>query len=144
MADMIRVQKAVAEPEISQVFALRKAVFVEEQGVPAELEYSGDESAHHYLATLNDTPCGAARWRKTANGIKLERFAVLPQFRNKGVGAALLKTVLADLPAGSSPVYLNAQLTAVRFYERHGFQCEGDVFEEAGISHRKMQKNISG
>ena len=69
------------------------------------------------------TPAGAARWRPTDHGVKLERFAVLAAHRNQQIGAALLHAVLADVrqefPAVQ--VYLHAQLKAVPFYARHGF-----------------------
>jgi predicted GNAT family N-acyltransferase len=140
MSNEISVEKVQGEPQMSQVLALRKAVFVEEQGVPPDIEYAGDESAHHFLATRNGRACGTARWRRTGGGFKLERFAVLPEYRKTGAGAALLSAVLADLPDDPVPTYLNAQLSAVGFYERYGFRCVGEVFEEAGIAHRKMEK----
>jgi predicted GNAT family N-acyltransferase len=142
MTKTISVQKVSGEQQLSQVLALRKAVFVDEQGVPASLEYTGDETAHHFLATDSGRPCGTARWRKTAGGFKLERFAVLPEYRRKGVGAALLTAVLADLPDDPVPVYLNAQLTAVPFYERYGFKRVGELFEEAGLQHQKMERAV--
>ena len=73
-------------------------------------------------------PAGAARWRETENGVKLERFAVLADFRNQEIGAALLHAVLADVQAElpDAEVYLNAQLRAVPFYERHGFHKKGE------------------
>ena len=65
---------------------------------------------------------------------------MLPEHRNQQVGAALLQAVLADVlqefPA--APVYLNAQVGAVPFYERHGFHKVGDMFVEAAIQHYKM------
>jgi predicted GNAT family N-acyltransferase len=140
MTHRISVQKVSGERQMAEVYALRRAVFVEEQGVPTELEYAGDESAQHFLATGDGYPCGTARWRRTADGFKLERFAVLPEFRKRGVGAALLSAVLADLPDDPVPVYLNAQLSAVGFYEHFGFHCVGEVFEEAGLEHQKMER----
>nr|GFD49624.1 hypothetical protein [Tanacetum cinerariifolium] len=56
-------------------------------------------TTRHYLARVDGQPAGAARWRPTANGVKLERFAVLDEFRNQGVGEALVKQVLADVRA---------------------------------------------
>jgi len=129
--------------DLDAAFTIREQVFVGEQGVPLDLEYDEYDrrDARHYLARLADgTPAGAARWRETTSGIKLERFAVLPQFRNNQVGAALLQAVLRDVlqefPA--APVYLNAQVGAVRFYERHGFHKVGELFVEADIQHYKM------
>lgn len=126
------------DPALEKAFAIRRKVFVDEQHCPPELEYQNDDVAVHFLATCNDEPCGAARWRKTENGIKLERFAVLPAFRGKGIGAHLVRAVLADLPPKVSHVYLNAQLSAVNFYLPFGFRPVGEQFEEAGIIHQQM------
>ena len=129
--------------DLDAAFTIREKVFVEGQGVPAALENDLHDrtDARHYLArTADGTPAGAARWRETNNGVKLERFAVLEGFRNQEIGAALLHAVLADVQAElpSAEVYLNAQIRAVAFYERHGFKKEGEMFEEAGIQHYKM------
>lgn len=134
----VTVQKATGPGELEQVFSIRRIVFVEEQHCPVALEYEHEEVSTHFLATCEGVPAGAARWRRTDKGYKLERFAVLKHFRGRGVGKALVLAVLADLPATARPVYLHAQLTAVDFYRRLGFVPEGDVFEEAGILHTRM------
>ncbi len=86
------------------------------------------------------TPCGAARWRLTDKGVKLERFAVLAEYRNQQVGAALLHQVLQDARAAhpEAALYLHAQLRAIPFYERHGFEKVGEQFSECDIEHFKM------
>ena len=122
-----------------QASAIRYEVFVKEQGIDAALEYDDEEAAHHYLLFLDDKPVATARWRETENGIKLERFAVLPPFRNQGVGAIILKEVLQDVAALGKTIYLHAQLKAVRFYERNGFLKLGGQFSEAGGEHFMMQ-----
>ncbi|MDO7849260.1 GNAT family N-acetyltransferase [Hymenobacter sp. M29] len=129
--------------DLDAAFTIREKVFVEGQGVPATLENDVHDrtDARHYLARAADgMPAGAARWRETENGVKLERFAVLEGFRNQEIGAALLHAVLADVQAElpDAPVYLNAQIRAVPFYARHGFKTEGEMFEEANIQHYKM------
>ncbi len=129
--------------DLDAAFTIRETVFVQEQGVPAALENDEHDrrDARHYLARAADgTPAGAARWRETEHGVKLERFAVLPAFRNQEIGATLLYAVLADVRAElpDAEVYLNAQLRAVPFYARHGFRREGEMFEEASIQHYKM------
>ncbi|GAA4340324.1 GNAT family N-acetyltransferase [Mucilaginibacter gynuensis] len=118
--------------------AIRYEVFVEEQGCPHELEIEHDEEATRLLATADGIPAGAARWRKTDKGYKLERFAVLKQYRGKGVAQAMLKAIIDSLPADASYVYLHAQIQAVGLYEKNGFVQEGPEFEEAGIRHYKM------
>lgn len=127
--------------DLDQAFSIREKVFVEEQNVPIDAEYDEHEKiARHYLATFNGIPCGAARWRQTDKGIKLERFAVLPDFRSKEVGSHILKKVIEDVKAGhpDQQVYLHAQLPAVNFYARHGFEPVGEMFSECNIDHYKM------
>lgn len=136
--DDIKVKKVVGEKELEIVFAVRKEVFVYEQNCPPELEWEFEEESVHFLATVADEPAGAARWRKTANGYKLERFAVLKKFRGKGVGQALVKAVLEDLPSDADYVYLHAQIQAVSLYGKFKFQKLGEEFDEAGIRHYKM------
>ena len=129
--------------DLDAAFAIREKVFVEEQHVPLDEEYDEHDrrDARHYLARAPDgQPAGAARWRETANGVKLERFAVLLPYRNQQVGAALLRAVLRDVLAEfpAAPVYLHAQLRAIPFYVRHGFRQVGEMFAECDIQHYKM------
>ncbi|RZK24518.1 MAG: GNAT family N-acetyltransferase [Hymenobacter sp.] len=130
--------------DLDAAFTIREIVFVQGQGVPADDEYDQHDrqaTTRHYLARVAGQPAGAARWRPTAHGVKLERFAVLDDFRNHGIGAALVQQVLADVRAEApeaAQVYLHAQLRAISLYERAGFQKVGDMFEECDIQHYKM------
>ncbi|OKL39688.1 GNAT family N-acetyltransferase [Pontibacter flavimaris] len=138
---MIEVKRAATGQDLKAAFAIREKVFVQEQQVPREAEYDAHEpTAKHYLATYKGVPCGAARWRKTDAGVKLERFAVLPEYRNRSIGAEVLRLVLQDVQTEQPgrKIYLHAQLPAVSFYKRHGFVAEGDMFTECDIQHYKM------
>ena len=138
---MIELKRIEQEKDLKAAFRIREQVFVKEQQVPRDAEYDQYESsARHYLATYEGVPCGAARWRVTDQGVKLERFAVLPAYRNKSVGAQVLQAVLEDVQQGlpGEKIYLHAQLPAVNFYRRHGFVTEGDLFSECDIQHYKM------
>jgi predicted GNAT family N-acyltransferase len=135
------VKKATEQADLDIAHAIRREVFVVEQNCPSELEWEHDDVSHHFLATVDGEPAGACRWRKTENGYKLERFAVLKSFRGYGIGAELVKAVLADLPADADYVYLNSQTHAMSFYKKLGFEESGPEFEEAGIKHYKMVKN---
>ncbi len=140
---MINVLPISTPSDLDSAFAIRRQVFVEEQHVSAEEEYDEfEDSSTHFLARADSTPCGTARWRRTSNGIKLERFAVLAAFRGQGVGKALVKTVLADVssqqPKPIERIYLHAQVTAMPLYAGFGFMSVGPMFEEAGIQHCKM------
>ncbi|WP_426586826.1 GNAT family N-acetyltransferase [Mucilaginibacter sp. R-33] len=134
------VKKVTEQADLDIVHAIRREVFVVGQNCPPDLEYEHEDVSHHFLATADGKPAGACRWRKTENGYKLERFAVLKTFRGLGIGGELVKAVLTDLPADAVYVYLNSQTHAVPFYEKLGFEVSGPEFEEAGIKHYKMVK----
>ncbi len=138
---MIVVKRITDIRDLDAAFTIREKVFVEEQNVPKDAEYDQhDKTANHYLATYNGIPVGAARWRLTSNGIKLERFAVLTDYRNKQVGSAVLQFVLKDVLTSfpNEKIYLHAQVPAILFYSRHGFTKEGALFSECEIDHYKM------
>lgn len=134
----LEVKKVTEQTELDKVFAVRREVFVVEQNCPPELEWEFEDESNHFLATVDDEPAGACRWRKTEKGYKLERFAVLQKFRGFGVGQALVQAALNDLPADAGYVYLHAQIQAVSLYEKFNFEKTGPEFEEAGIKHYKM------
>jgi predicted GNAT family N-acyltransferase len=124
-------------------FQIRRKVFVDEQRVNRHDEYDHfEKTAQHYLAFAEHQPVGAARWRETAHGIKLERFAVLKEYRNKGIGTMLLKKIIRDTHSMNRKIYLHAQLSAVNFYKKEGFKVVGEIFSEANIQHYKMELDV--
>ena len=132
-----KIQASDSEFELSK--QIRKSVFVEEQGVSEREEYDSFENvSSHYLVFQKDEAIATARWRATDFGIKLERFAVLPKFREKGVGCFLVKEILEEVKGLTNPIYLHAQIQVVKFYQNLGFEKVGSIFEEAGIKHYKM------
>ncbi|MBX7243276.1 MAG: GNAT family N-acetyltransferase [Bacteroidia bacterium] len=138
MTEVLRVED---DDDFEKIFRIRKIVFVMEQNVPEEEEW--DEFEHisrHYIARYNQIAAGTARWRITMTGdVKLERFAVLAEYRGHGVGEALVRALLADVPKREGyKIYLHAQIQVQKFYERFGFVPEGELFDEAGITHVKM------
>lgn len=141
---MTTVEKITDLRDLDAAFTIREKVFVHEQNVPADAEYDQYDRAgttRHYLARVDGQPAGAARWRPTDHGVKLERFAVLSEFRNRGVGEALVHRVLADIRAeapDAAQVYMHAQLRAIPLYERTGFRKVGEMFEECDIQHYQM------
>ena len=125
--------------------AIREKVFMQEQNVPAELEWDGlDEVCHHALAlSANGEAIGCGRI--TPDG-HIGRVAVLPEWRRKRIGSAILE-LLVDYARSQHfvQIELNAQVQALPLYKRFGFEEEGEVFMEANIPHRKMTlplKNI--
>ncbi|MFY8171926.1 MAG: GNAT family N-acetyltransferase [Sphingobacteriaceae bacterium] len=123
---------------LQSAFQIRRDVFVKEQMVNEAEEYDQEEESTHFLALYNEIPVGTARYRKTVNGIKLERFAILKPYRSMGVGSAILHFILKELNAYNGQIYLHAQLTAIGLYSKFGFESVGEQFEEAGIQHYQM------
>ncbi|MGF1534005.1 MAG: GNAT family N-acetyltransferase [Bernardetiaceae bacterium] len=131
-------------PAFAELRAIRHRVFVEEQHVPPEEEFDQYETdCRHFVVRLHGQAVGVARWRKTEAGCKLERFAVLEEYRGQGIGQVLVSEVMADIAAHqSSPclLYLHAQLPAVSLYARFGFVRVGEPFEECAIWHYRMEQ----
>ena len=138
---MIRVEPA-AGAGLDPCLAIRRRVFVEEQGVALADEQDGrDAACSHWLASLDGERVGTARLREVAGAWKAERVAVLAKARGHGVGAALMRALEAEAwRRGATHLLLHAQTSVVPFYERLGYRAEGPVFDEAGIPHRKMSK----
>jgi len=142
----ITVRLITSPDDLKQAHRIRREVFVFEQNVPEEEEIDRYETVcRHFLAFIDDDlPCGAARWRFADGGVKLERFAVLKAFREKGIGSALVRAVLHDIKTHpdyhGQKIYLHAQLNAVPLYEKFGFQKTGALFLECDIQHFKMVK----
>jgi predicted GNAT family N-acyltransferase len=124
---------------LQQSNSIRTKVFIEEQNVDRELEYEFEEEGNFYLLYYQNFPIATARWRKTAKGIKLERFAMLLDYRNKGIGGKLLEAVLDDVIPLNETIYLHSQATAINYYKRAGFVEVGEHFFEANIEHVLME-----
>ena len=125
-------------PDRSALMAIRQQVFVVEQAVPQARDRDGlDAACWHVLARDEDgQPIGCARMSPER---KIGRMAVLDEWRGNGVGAAMLRELVARArAAGWSDVGLAAQVSAIGFYEREGFVAYGEVFEDAGLAHRSM------
>ncbi len=131
---------AKAEADKQAVLRLRLEVFVEEQNVPPDIELdAADAHATHIIAISNGMAVGCARVLFSAQEAHIGRFAVKRSHRNQGIGREVYRFVVAYCRERScTDIWLNAQLSAVGFYEKLGFQPQGDVFTEAGIAHVKM------
>jgi predicted GNAT family N-acyltransferase len=137
---MIHIKKITFENkiEMQKCFEIRKEVFVKEQKCDPKDEYEFEEESTHYLLSEKNIPLATARYRKTENGIKMERFAVLKSKRGNGYGLKILKKMIFDLSNSNFTKYLHAQVQVVEFYEKVGFVKIGEKFDEVGIMHYKM------
>ncbi|MDH5674172.1 MAG: GNAT family N-acetyltransferase [Myxococcales bacterium] len=143
---MLQVLTVTAASELAEALALRRRVFVDEQGVPEQLELDAHDrpgaDCHHVLARLDGQPAGTARYRTTEGGIKIERVAVEAGVRGRGVGLAIVMYILGELDGSDRP-YVHAQASAWGFWEHVGFVPRGPIFQEAAIDHRRMDYDRS-
>lgn len=130
--------------EREQAYAVRLRVFVDEQRVPLELERDEhDERADHFLARVAGRPVGAARLLLDGAVAHVQRVAVLPELRGRGLGVALMAALeRRAAERGARTVDLHAQLHARGFYERLGYAAYGEIFDDAGIDHIAMRKQV--
>jgi predicted GNAT family N-acyltransferase len=139
------VRQARDGAEIDAALALRAAVFIDEQGVPAADELDGrDGAALHLVAVEDGAVVGTCRLLADGGVIKLGRMAVAAERRGTGLGGRLLAE--ADRCAatlGGERIVLAAQLPAVGLYERAGYAVRGAVFADAGIDHVWMEKRCA-
>ena len=120
-------------------FKIREEVFIGQLKIDPNMEYEFEnESAHYLFFDEDDNPIATARFRKTSEGYKIERFAVIKTHRNKGLGKIILNILLDDIIPLNETIYLNAQIEAIDFYQKNGFKTIGDTFLDAGIVHYKM------
>ena len=143
---MITVKHVDTKEELSQAFQIREKVYIEEQQIDRADEFDAfDDTSEHFLATASGTSCGTGRYRMTSEGIKLERFAVLPEFRKRGVASIIIESMLEHIKVNNKDevkLYLNAQLSAMPLYAKFNFKPEGDRFLECDIEHQKMSRTL--
>ncbi|MCI1192075.1 YbgC/FadM family acyl-CoA thioesterase [Calidifontimicrobium sp. SYSU G02091] len=127
--------------------ALRAAVFVDEQKIPAELEWdAADANAVHAVAYNRfGMALGTGRLLEHSPGVaKIGRMAVRHDMRGAGIGAAILEAlVTVARERGDGEVLLHAQRSAEGFYRRQGFAVRGEPFDEAGIEHITMARAVA-
>ncbi len=121
--------------------ALRNAVFVREQGIPAEFEPDEwDARSVHCVAYRGDEPVGTGRLLPDGH---IGRMAVRHDLRGQGIGARVLEALVGVAAArGDQRVELNAQQRVESFYRHHGFVPVGEPYDEVGIRHVRMRRHL--
>jgi len=139
----VRVADDAADRE--DAFAVRREVFIEEQGVPEDIEMDGkDDEAIHFVASAGGDPIGAARLREVESGVgKVERVAVVADRREEGIGRAIMEALEKEATdRGIDRLVMHAQTHVEEFYQRLDYETTSDVFQEAGIDHVEMEKEL--
>ena len=135
----------VGEDALAMARAVRRRVFVEEQGVSEAEEMDGkDDEATHFVLTDDGTPVATARLRwPDETTVKIERVAVLPAHRGEGLGRRVMERCASHArEQGATTARLHSQRRVVGFYETLGYEVVGEPFEEAGIPHRAMAASL--
>ncbi len=144
--DMVTVQAGDWTELGGEAAPLRHRVFVQEQGVPADIERdAADEQARHAVARNRlGQAVGTGRIvRLDAHTGKVGRMAVLPTVRGAAVGRALLTALCGEArDMGLHEVVLHAQMSVMGFYRRLGLEVVSEPFEEAGIEHCRMRLRL--
>jgi len=138
---MLTMQWFFGEENLEDVYALRRAVFIDEQGIAVEDELEGDDGGCiHVVLYESDVPVATGRIKITKEDYVIGRVATLSQHRGRGFATAVMQALIkACCIMGGERQILHAQLSAQVFYEKLGFTPYGDVFDEAGIPHVCME-----
>jgi predicted GNAT family N-acyltransferase len=138
---MLKIELLPWEEARAHAAPIRFAVFVEEQGVPPEIELDEmDPKALHAVAFEDRAPVGTGRLLPDGH---IGRMAVLKAWRRCGIGARILTRLMDEArERGHREVLLSAQVHAAAFYRLHGFAEEGDEYLDAGIPHRTMRRSL--
>lgn len=140
MSDVF-VKLVTNEGEYQQVLTIRKEVFVKEQKLPESIEIDEYESSSdHFLVLVDGDPAGCGRMRLKDHYAKFERIATLKEYRQSGVGRALMAFMMdhARRKFPNALPYMHSQAEAVGFYAKLGWTAEGPIFYEANIPHQTM------
>lgn len=126
--------------EFRSCLDIRREVFTGEQGVAADIEQDGqDNAARHFAVEADGKIIATCRIRLLGSAAKIERVAVLKDFRKMGVGRILMKYILQEFGRGDTQLFkLSSQSYAVPFYEKLGFKTRGSEYIEAGMPHYDM------
>jgi predicted GNAT family N-acyltransferase len=134
---------AKSEEDIKDAQSVRFGVFTKEQGIDHDADADGlDAESDHVVAYSDGEPVGTVRMRYIETNVaKIERFAVKSKVRGQGIGKLIMEKALEHLKSKNiREVVLDSQYHAKGFYEKFGFEQEGEEFEEVGIPHVKMKK----
>ncbi|MDQ7826589.1 MAG: GNAT family N-acetyltransferase [Candidatus Eremiobacteraeota bacterium] len=134
-------RRATSEHDLSEAFAIRLKVFVDEQGVPDHLERDSDDSgALHMMAYVDGVAAGTARLVATMKGQgKIGRVAVLKEYRGIGLGKLIMEALHREAALqGIETIALDAQVMVIPFYRALGYREQGREFIDCGILHRTM------
>ena len=141
---LMTIKPVATDDEWQAATAIRTAVFIQEQDCPPDEEWDAyDVTSRHVLGLVEGSPVATARWRPFSHDetivAKLERFAVLRDYRGRGYGTALVEATLDNARrSGFTTFLIHAQAHLEDWYATFGFRSTGRRFKEVGIPHVEM------
>jgi len=138
---MLELKWFIGENGIEDAYAIRHEVFVKEQGIAEDDEFDGtDSSCTHLVIYEHNKPIATGRIMIEHDHYKIGRVAVLKPHRGRQLGVGIMQAIIdACCQMGDERQTLNAQVSAMGFYEKLGFTPYGEQFDEAGIPHIAME-----
>lgn len=144
MLGNIRIIEAHWAEYKAQLMQVRTLVFMDEQQVSADLEWDGLDAAALHLVALSDDNQAVGCARLLADG-SIGRMAVLKTWRGKGIGSMLLDTAIRVHQRQAVPlIKLSAQMHAILFYQKAGFEVCSHPYLDANIMHVDMYLKADG
>ncbi|WP_445486873.1 GNAT family N-acetyltransferase [Niallia sp. 03133] len=133
------------DKEMKDALYVRRTVFVDEQQVPEEEEIDQfEQDSIHFVLYDESKPIGAGRYRIFDEYGKVERICILKESRKGGSGKTLMNKIEEYAKKNGAPALkLNAQIQAIPFYSKLGYEVVSEEFLDAGIPHKTMKKKLS-
>lgn len=143
MTNEVHIQLADWSEDSAALIAVRTEVFVEEQKVPVDMELDEQDAECLHIKAVNEDGKVIATARLLESHY-IGRMCVLSEFRNQGIGGKMLAFLIELAREHQLPyLKLNAQTSAIGFYEKYGFKADSEIFLEADIEHRHMSLVLS-
>ena len=142
--DGLTLKPVIYKKDFVEALKIRKEVFIDGQNISYddELELDKEEGTNTYLICYKEKPIGTIRYHQYDKDFKLERFAILEEYRHKGYGKQAFDFLCNKIAGEYNPcrIYFNAQYSLLEYYKSLGFSPNGEIFDEANIPHILMEK----
>ena len=142
--DGLTLKPVIYKKDFVEALKIRKEVFIDGQNISYddELELDKEDGTKTFLICYKEKPIGTIRYRQHDKDFKLERFAILQDYRHKGYGKQAFDFLCNKIAGEYNPchIYFNAQYSLLDYYQSLGFSPKGEIFDEANIPHIMMEK----
>ena len=145
MQNNIIITKLANNLDIEECFYIRRKVFIESQNISEEIEIDGlDDQCDHYILKIDGIAAGTSRVRYLDKSAKIQRLAVLDEYRGRGLSKILMEFIINDIKTQNiEEIYLSSQSYIQSLYEKFGFKAKGEEYEISGIKHIDMVMKIN-